>query len=403
MTDAHEKTIIYTTVNDLSSYGGVETMIPQEIRTLRSKGYKVHLLCTPPKGELRIGKDEVESVAHYPRALLDFPWLAKSMLSTIWFCRNISKLSKGKKVIVVSFSVVDGHAALLARFAGSRNKLILRIVGPLSYEIQYFANKRGLKQILLAPIYNLLEAYTYLMSDVIFPVSELEQRNVRAYNIDEKKVKILRCGVDSFRFDGAHGGKALPIPASTKVVMFVGRFVEKNGPLVIADAIPEILKVFPQTVFVFVGDGPLRNTLETKLAKEIDGKRVILTGFRSDIPQLHSQADVYVGHISSKVEGLGQTVFEALTSGLPVVTGRDRISEKIVEHGKSAILVQKDDPEATAQAIISLLKDQKLRESMGKTARDLALRTLSFDFMMKEMIAEIERFSSDQQDLGKQS
>jgi glycosyltransferase involved in cell wall biosynthesis len=318
------------------------------------------------------------------------------MLSTIWFCRNIGKLSKGKKVIVVSFSVIDGHAALLARFAGSRNKLILRIVGPLSYEIQYFAHKRGLKQIVLAPIYNLLEAYTYLMSEAIFPVSELEEQNIKAYNIDPSKVKILRCGVDSFKFDGARGGKPLPIPSQSKVVMFVGRFVEKNGPLVIADAIPEILKVFPQTVFVFVGDGPLRSTLESRLAKEIEGKRVIITGFRSDIPQLHAQAEVYVGHISSKVEGLGQTVFEALTSGLSVVTGRDQISERIVEHGKSAILVHKDDPEETAQAIISLLKDQKLRESIGRAGRELALRTLSLDFMMKEIIAEIERLSSDQ-------
>jgi glycosyltransferase involved in cell wall biosynthesis len=229
------------------------------------------------------------------------------------------------------------------------------------------------------------------MSDSIFPVSELEERNVKAYNIDDRKIKILRCGVDSLRFDGSRGAKILQIPASSKVVMFVGRFVEKNGPLVIADAIPEVLKVFPQTVFVFVGDGPLRSMLEKKLAKEIAGKRVFLTGFRSDIPQLHSQADVYVGHLSSKVEGLGQTVFEALTSGLPVVTGKDRISERIIDHGKNGILVQKDDPDETARAIMSLLKDLKLRESMGKAARQNALDTLSFDSMMKQIITEIER------------
>lgn len=393
MTEAQTRTIIYTTVNDLSSYGGVETMIPQEIRTLRSKGYEVHLLCTPPKGELRIGKDEVESVAHYPRAFLSFPWLMKSMLATIWFCREIERLSRGRKVIVVSFSVIDGHAALLTRFAGSRNKLILRIVGPLSYEIQYFAQKRGVKQIVLAPIYSLLEAYTYLMSEVIFPVSELEERNVKSYNIDSRKIRILRCGIDSLKFNGSHEGKPLPIATSSKVVMFVGRFVEKNGPLVIADAIPTILETFPRTVFVFVGDGPLRSTLETKLAKEIEGKRVIITGFRSDIPQLHAQADIYVGHVSSKVEGLGQTVFEALMSGIPVVTGRDRISGKIVDDGRNAILVHKDDPEALAGAVIDLLKDQKLREGIGRAGREFALRRLSFDSMMQELLTTIESLS----------
>ena len=127
-------------------------------------------------------------------------------------------------------------------------------------------------------------------------------------------------------------------------------------------------------------------TLRTMLAKDIERGSVVMPGLRSDIPQLHAQATVYVGHVSSLVEGLGQTVFEAMMSGLPVVVGKDRISERIVEDGKSGILVQKDDPAATAKAIITLLRDADGSRQMGLRARETALAVLSFDSMMKGVI-----------------
>jgi len=90
------------------------------------------------------------------------------------------------------------------------------------------------------------------------------------------------------------------------------------------------------------------------------------------------------------VEGLGQTVFEAMMSGLPVVVGKDRISEKIVDDGKSGILVRKDDPGATAKAILTLLKDPERSRQIGLRARETALATLSFDSMMREVINSID-------------
>ena len=384
------KTIIYTTVNDLSTHGGIETMIPQEIGYLRSKGYDINLLSCPPKGELRIGKDDLAGAEHYPKSFQGFPWLFKSLLSMIWFCRHVGKLAKEGKGACVSFSVIDGGGAALAKASGAKIRLVMRIVGPLSYEVQYFGKRRGIKQLLGAPIYRLIEAFTYIVSDEILPISELEDDNVRSYRIDEGKVRILRCGVDSSRYDGKRGTGPLKVPPGSKVVMFVGRFVEKNGPLVIAKAIPEVLKGEPSAVFVMVGDGPLMDNLRTTLAQEIEQGSVLMPGFRSDIPQLHAQANVYVGHVSSLVEGLGQTVFEAMMSGLPVVVGKDRISEKIVDDGKSGILVRKDDPGATAKAILTLLKDPERSRQIGLRARETALATLSFDSMMREVINSID-------------
>ena len=384
------KAVVYLTVNDLSTHGGIETMIPQEIGYLRAKGYDIHLLSCPPKGELRIAEGVLESAEHYPKSFQEFPWLFKSLLSMVWFCRHVGKLAKGKDCACVSFSVIDGCGAALAKISGARIKLIMRIVGPLSYEIRYFGKRGGFKQVLGAPIYRLIEAFTYIVSDEILPISELEDDNVRSYRIDERKVRILRCGIDSSRYDGKRGAGPLKVPPGSKLVMFVGRFVEKNGPLVIAKAIPEVLKSEPGTVFAMVGDGPLMETLKTMLAQEIERGSVLMPGFRSDIPQLHAQANVYVGHVSSLVEGLGQTVFEAMMSGLPVVVGKDRISEKIVEDGKSGVLVQKDDPAATANAIIALLRDSGKSDQMGLSARETALSMLSFDSMMRGLINSIE-------------
>jgi len=140
---------------------------------------------------------------------------------------------------------------------------------------------------------------------------------------------------------------------------------------------------------VFVGDGPLRPELELRLASEIAAGRVVLTGFREDVPELLGQADVYAGHLSSKVQGLGQTVFEALMSGLPVVAGRDWISERIVAHGVHALLVPKDDPQALSKGLEMLLEDEETRKSLGTAARNLALEKLSFDAMMREVLRHL--------------
>jgi len=260
---------------------------------------------------------------------------------------------------------------------------VLRVVGPLSYEVEHFAGIKRLRYKIYSRIFRFVEAFAYLVADLLLPISEFELDNIQSYGIEGDKVRLVRCGIDSSKFGGRTNRHLLAMPPNAKVVMFVGRLVEKNGPLVIAEAVDKVVTAVPDVRFVFVGDGPLRVTLEARLADHVGSQRVLFTGFRNDIADLHAETDVYVGHVSSKVDGLGQTVFEAMMSGLPVVAGDDAISREIIASGKNGILVRKDDPEAVAAAVVTLLGDSNLRAAIGAAARRTAEESLSFDSMMR--------------------
>jgi glycosyltransferase involved in cell wall biosynthesis len=382
-----KRIIVYTSMNDLSMFGGMETMIPQEVRYLRSLGYVVHVISPHPKAQSRLNGMDGVFEHHFPSAFRRLPWLLKDSLSIIWISAMMRRIGAKASVMSVSFSVTDGFGVLLAKMSGVEIRMVLRVVGPLSYEAVHFAATMKYRYHIYARIFMILEALTYIGADRILPVSEFEESNIMSYGTNRDKVRIIRCGIDSRRFDGHRDSRPLYLgEESDGVVVFVGRMVEKNGPVVLSDAVPIVVSRRPHVKFVFVGDGPLRSTLETKMAAMVSSGNVMFTGFREDIPDIHAQADVYAGHVSSLVEGLGQTVFEAMMSGLPVVAGDDSISRKIIRTSVNGILVPKDDPMALAEAINALLDDRAKREQLGRMARQTAMNTLSFDSMMAEVL-----------------
>lgn len=382
------KLVLYTCLNDLSLYGGIETMIPQEASWLSSRGYKVHILSRPPVNKLRFELNDKVQAIFFPKIIMRFPWLPRDLLTAIWISIVARRLSKNGGLVSVSFSSMDGAGPALAKLFGSRIHVVVRVVGPLTYEVEHFAPAKKFRYKVYARLFRLPEAFSYLVADRIIAISEFELDNIRSYGIDERKVRLIRCGIDSAKYGGRENRHLLGIPDDEKVVMFVGRFVEKNGPLVIADAIDGIARRIPKVRFVFVGHGVLRQTLEEKLAPHQKSGRVIFTGYRSDIQDLHAEADLYVGHVSSKVEGLGQTVFEAMMSGLAVVAGDDQISREIIKSGENGLLVPKDDPKALEDAVVRLLEDDPLRAKLGAAARKTAEATLSFESMMKQVVPE---------------
>lgn len=382
-----KRVVVYTSMNDLSMFGGMETMIPQEVRYLRSLGYVVHVISPHPKAQSRLSGLDGVFEHHFPSAFRRLPWLLKDSLSIIWISAVLRRIGTESGILSVSFSVTDGFGALLAKMSGVKVQMVLRIVGPLSYEAIHFAATRKFRYHIYARIFMVLEALAYMGADRILPVSEFEESNIMSYGTNRDKVRIIRCGIDSRRFNGHHDSKPLELgEGSEGVVVFVGRMVEKNGPIVLSDAVPIVVSRHPRVKFVFVGDGPLRNMLEKKMAAMVSSGNVMFTGFREDIPDIHAQADAYAGHVSSLVEGLGQTVFEAMMSGLPVVAGDDSISRKIIRTGVNGILVPKDDPAALAEAINALLDDGVKREQLGRMARQTAIDSLSFDSMMTEVL-----------------
>jgi len=129
-------------------------------------------------------------------------------------------------------------------------------------------------------------------------------------------------GIDLSRFEANIDRDALRrslgIPAGAKVIGHVGRFTEEKNHGFIVDIARELVRHEPRAFFLLVGDGPLRPSIEAKIASSCMDDSFLLTGVRADVPALMLGAmDAFV--FPSLREGLPITLLEAQAAGLKCV------------------------------------------------------------------------------------
>jgi glycosyltransferase involved in cell wall biosynthesis len=130
---------------------------------------------------------------------------------------------------------------------------------------------------------------------------------------------------------------------------------------------------------MIVGDGELRPKTEALIHNLGLERKVILTGNRTDIPDILSVSDVFV--LSSLSEGLPITVIEAMMSALPVVATKVGGVPELIDE-RVGMLVSPEAPEMLARAIASLVSDPEIRKTMGQAARQKAVQHFSVDRML---------------------
>jgi glycosyltransferase involved in cell wall biosynthesis len=116
------------------------------------------------------------------------------------------------------------------------------------------------------------------------------------------------------------------------------------------------------------GAGPLKTRLEAEARALGLEPSVQFLGFRTDIPSLLHAADFFC--LATQSEGLGSSILEAMSAGLPVVATRVGGVPEIVEEGVTGILVPASHPGALATALARMAGDRGLRETMGARGRE---------------------------------
>lgn len=151
--------------------------------------------------------------------------------------------------------------------------------------------------------------------------------------------------------------------------LFVGRLTRSKGVDVILKALPELLaQGIPITVEI-VGDGPLRSRLE-HLAAELGVRQAVtfhgwLGG--DDLAVHYARAHCFIH--SSRLEGFGKVLIEAMTYNLPIIGSDVGVSQMIVAPPSRGILITPDNPQALAQAIRHILANPDLANRMGCNGR----------------------------------
>ena len=129
-----------------------------------------------------------------------------------------------------------------------------------------------------------------------------------------------------------------------------------------------------QTLMI-VGDGPARESLD-KYSRELGLQdKVIFTGYRHDIPRMLAAMDIFV--LPSLVEGIPVSLLEAMAMEKPIVASRVGGIPEVIQDGIDGILVTPASPDDLSTAIMNILKDKGLRDSLGSAARKTSVEQFS--------------------------
>lgn len=144
------------------------------------------------------------------------------------------------------------------------------------------------------------------------------------------------------------------IDENTKVLGFIGHLTEIKQPRFFIELSAEILKYKEENVMsIIIGDGPQKKELEDFVSKLGHSNKIIFTGVRNDIGSLLSSMDLYV--CSSKSEGFGIVLLEALANGLYFVAEKNAIVKEITDLGQCELITGFENKEQWVLTIRKLL------------------------------------------------
>jgi len=188
---------------------------------------------------------------------------------------------------------------------------------------------------------------------------------IEAHIVAADRSTVINPGINQLEpVDAAVARRALGLPESGVIVMYVGRFAAIKRP----DRFVELAHSMVGEAgvhFVMVGDGPLLTDTQA-----IAGPNVAFLGWQRDLATLVSAADIVV--MCSDNEGVPLFLLEAAMVGRPAVSTDVGSVRDVVEDGVTGLVVDNGDAMALTNAVQRLVRDTHLRAQLGTTARERA-------------------------------
>jgi glycosyltransferase involved in cell wall biosynthesis len=235
--------------------------------------------------------------------------------------------------------------------------------------------------------YAFLERVCALFASALVFVSKANEDYARRHRIgDAARYHLIRSGVrlGDYPAKVADKGKRkaeLGFGMHKPLVISVGNLKPQKNPADFVALAERVCAKRPDTEFLFIGDGPLRQRLEFQLvAKGLSG-RVRLAGWRRDTAELLALGDIFV--LTSLWEGLPRALVEALRSGLPAVCyATDGVTD-LLKDGVNGFVVPPRNVTALSEKVLTLLEDAKLRQALSAMAADSVGPEFDIDHMVR--------------------
>lgn len=240
------------------------------------------------------------------------------------------------------------------------------------------------------PKHNLLRRLLVPFIDRYVPVSrDLCAWLENVVRIPRRKLQLIDNGVDTERFcaDGPRGVESWDGDPDAFVIGTVGRLQDVKDQATLIEAFALLRAMLPQRRLrlVLVGDGPLRASLEARVAALALQDCVWFAGPRSDVAPVMRSLSLFA--LSSIAEGTPVTLLEAMASELPVVATAVGGIPDLLQDGRCGALAPAGDPHALAEAIAPYVRDPALARRHGAAGRERVEQRYSMRAMLAAYVA----------------
>ena len=232
--------------------------------------------------------------------------------------------------------------------------------------------------------------WKYGRASAIIAISHAVARVLVASGIAPDRIVVVPDGVDVTRIVTPASRDtlaALGVAGSGPLVVQVAQLVGHKDPLNFVRAMARVRQIVPEASGLLVGDGPLRADVERELRALALDSSVHLAGYRTDADALLAAADVAC--LSSREEGMGSVLLDALAFGVPIAATRAGGITEVIVDSECGMLVDPGNPIALGDAIARLLSDADLRERVRRNAKPRA-HEFSVERMTDRTIAVYE-------------
>jgi glycosyltransferase involved in cell wall biosynthesis len=222
----------------------------------------------------------------------------------------------------------------------------------------------------------------------LIAISDAVRRFLEAAGHNPAKLLTIRYGLDELPPARSEPTPAAAgIPADAPLALAVGRLIEQKDHATLLRAFALVRVALPQAHLAILGGGPLEAATRA-LVEELGLEDAVTMPGRTDIRDWLERADVFAH--SSRWEGFGIVLLEAMLAGLPVVATRVSAVPEVVVDGETGLLVEVGDFQGLATAIQTLLADRGQASTLGEAGRQRALEEFSVARMAERTQAVYE-------------
>ena len=346
-------------INSIRMYGGGEVWMITAIKELIKRNHNVTLICRP---DSRIAffaeKNNINFIKMKIRGDLD-PFVILKMISIL--------RSKEIEIILTNMDKELRLSGIAARFAKVKAVICRKGIDyPLKNNLRYRLTYNWLAKVIVAN-------------------SNATKKTIlkNAPWLDKSRAIVIYNGIDPELFSKKNTcnlRKELRIPNEAPIIGFVGRLNVQKGITYILQAFKKVLRIIPTAQLVMVGEGDLKEEIETVVKENNYSKNIHLFSFRDDIPNMMRTIDLLI--LPSVWEGFGTVLIEAMASEKPCITTNISSMPEIVEEGKTGYLVPPKNPDKLSEAIIDLIQNPLKAIEMGREGKKVVLAK----FNLKKMI-----------------